>query len=179
MTKRNKVLLYLFSFLNGIIIKVIKFWGKYSMNYMISLIVLLIDQLTKILVLKYLKSIGSLPIIKNIIHFTYVENRGAAFGILQNQRLFFIIITFIVVGFIVFYFHKKDYYPKPMMIGLSLIVGGAIGNLIDRILYGFVVDFIDFRVWPVFNMADSAIVIGQILIVYVILKYDVLDQREI
>ena len=65
-----------------------------------------------------------------------------------------------------------------MMIGLSLIVGGAIGNLIDRILYGYVIDFFDFRIWPVFNIADSAIVIGQILVAYVILKYDKLDQKE-
>ena len=66
-----------------------------------------------------------------------------------------------------------------MMIGLSLIVGGAIGNLIDRAMYGFVVDFIDFRVWPVFNIADSAIVVGEILVAYIILKYDKLDQKEL
>lgn len=149
------------------------------MNYIISLIVLLADQLSKILVLKYLKDVGSLPIIENILHLTYVENRGAAFGILQHKKWFFIVITILIVGFIIIYFRKNKNYPKPMMIGLSLIVGGAIGNLIDRTLYSFVVDFIDFRVWPVFNIADSAIVIGQILVVYVILKYDVLDQKEI
>lgn len=149
------------------------------MNYMISLVVLLADQLSKILVLKYLKDIGSLPIIRNVLHFTYVENRGAAFGILQHQKWFFIMATLLIVGFIVIYFRRNKDYPKPMMIGLSLIVGGAIGNLIDRILYSFVVDFVDFRVWPVFNIADSAIVIGQILVAYVILKYDVLNQKEI
>ncbi|SDK42405.1 signal peptidase II [Natronincola ferrireducens] len=148
------------------------------MNYIISFIVLLLDQVSKILALNYLKEIGEIPIIKNFLYFTYVENRGAAFGILQNQKWFFVIMTFAVVGFIIIYFTKNKDYPKPMMIGLSLIVGGAIGNLIDRVLYGFVVDFIDFRVWPVFNIADSAIVIGQILIVYVILKYDRLNQKE-
>lgn len=149
-----------------------------KMNYILSFIVLILDQVSKILVLRHLKSIGEIPIIKNIFHLTYVENRGAAFGVLQHQRWFFIILTFLIVGAIVFYFRKDRNYPKPMMIGLSLIVGGAIGNLIDRVLYGYVVDFFDFRIWPVFNIADSAIVIGQILVAYVILKYDKLDQKE-
>ncbi|AKL95552.1 lipoprotein signal peptidase LspA [Clostridium aceticum] len=148
------------------------------MNYIISFVVFILDQLSKILVLNYLKDVGEIPIIKNVLHFTYVENRGAAFGVLQGQRWFFIIMTVLIVGFIVIYFRKNKNYPKPMMLGLSLIVGGAAGNLVDRVLYNFVVDFIDFRIWPVFNIADSAIVIGQILVIYVILKYDDLSQKE-
>lgn len=169
--------MYLFSFSNVIIIMNQMGRGEY-MNYILSLIVLIIDQVSKILVLKYLKDLREVPIIRNILHFTYVENRGAAFGILQHQKWFFIIITALIVGGIVYYFRKERDYPKAMMIGLSLIVGGAIGNLIDRVFYGFVVDFIDFRVWPVFNIADSAIVIGQILVAYVILKYDKLNPKE-
>lgn len=148
------------------------------MNYILSLIVLILDQVSKILVLNYLKDPGEIPIIRNIFHLTYVENRGAAFGVLQNQKWFFVILTIAIIGGIIFYFRKDRNYPKAMMVGLSLIVGGAIGNLIDRVLYGFVVDFFDFRIWPVFNIADSAIVIGQILVAYVILKYDKLDQKE-
>ncbi|SES65782.1 signal peptidase II [Natronincola peptidivorans] len=148
------------------------------MNYILSFIVLALDQISKILVLKYLKNIGEFPVIKNFLHFTYVENRGAAFGILQHQKWFFITMTILIVGFIIIYFRKERGYPKPMMIALSLIVGGAIGNFIDRVVHGFVVDFIDFRIWPVFNIADSAIVIGQVLVVYVIIKYDKLEQKE-
>lgn len=149
-----------------------------NMNYILSFIVLALDQISKILVLKYLKNIGEFPVIKNFLHFTYVENRGAAFGILQHQKWFFITMTILIVGFIIIYFRKERGYPKPMMIALSLIVGGAIGNFIDRVVHGFVVDFIDFRIWPVFNIADSAIVIGQVLVVYVIIKYDKLEQKE-
>ncbi|AOY77381.1 signal peptidase II [Clostridium formicaceticum] len=148
------------------------------MNYIISFVVFLLDQISKILVLKYLKDVGEIPIINNVLHFTYVENRGAAFGVLQGQRWFFILITILIIGFIIVYFRKNKHYPKPMMLGLSLIVGGALGNLVDRVLYNFVVDFIDFRIWPVFNIADSAIVIGQILVIYVILKYDDLSKKE-
>ncbi len=147
------------------------------MDYLLSFVIVILDQASKIMALKYLKNIDGIPIVKNILHFTYVENRGAAFGILQNQKWIFIFITIAIIGFIIIYFKKDRYYPKTMMIGLSLIVGGAIGNLIDRIIYGYVVDFIDFRIWPVFNIADSAIVIGQVLVIYIVLRYDKLVQK--
>ncbi|MCC5911957.1 MAG: signal peptidase II [Clostridiaceae bacterium] len=148
------------------------------MKYYLTLVVLLMDQLTKLWASTYLQLQGSIPILENIFHLTYVENRGAAFGVLHGQRWFFILITIAIVGFILIYFSLNKNYPKPMMIGLSLIVAGALGNLIDRVVYGYVVDFFDFRVWPVFNIADMAIVVGQILVAYVILKYDNLNQKE-
>ncbi len=147
------------------------------MNYILSLLIFILDQLSKRLVLNYLKDIREMPIFKNILHFTYVENRGAAFGIMQNKKWFFIILTILVIAFIVIYFREDKGYPRVMMIGLSLIVGGAIGNLVDRIVYGFVIDFIDFRIWPVFNIADMAIVIGQILVAYIVLKHDKIVQE--
>lgn len=143
------------------------------MNYIVVIAVLILDQLSKILALKYLVPVRDIPIINNIFHLTYVENRGAAFGIFQNQKLFFIITTFIVLGFIWFYTHHNR-LNKVMIFGLSLVAGGAIGNLIDRVRLGFVVDYFHVAAinFPVFNIADSAVVVGGILVSYFIIKHD-------
>ncbi|MFW5649047.1 MAG: signal peptidase II [Candidatus Alkaliphilus sp. MAG34] len=140
------------------------------MNYIFVIIVLVLDQLSKALALKYLALVGNIPIIKNIFHLTYVENRGAAFGILQNQKLFFIIFALLVLGFIWFYAHSNE-LNKTMIYGLNLVAGGIIGNLIDRIRLGFVVDYLHIINFPVFNIADSAIVIGIFLISIFILRH--------
>jgi len=144
------------------------------MNYIIVIAVLILDQLSKILALKYLVPVKDIPIINNIFHLTYVENRGAAFGLFQNQKLFFIITTLLVLGFIWFYAHHNR-LPKMMILGFSLVAGGAIGNLIDRIRLGFVVDYFNATIinFPVFNIADSAVVIGAILVSIYILKHDI------
>jgi len=143
------------------------------MNYIIVITIIALDQLSKILALKYLVPIKDIPIINNIFHLTYVENRGAAFGLLQNQKLFFLITTFLVLGFIWFYAHNNR-LPRMMIWGLSLVAGGAIGNLIDRVRLGFVVDYFNVAIinFPVFNIADSAVVVGAILVSIYILKYD-------
>ena len=145
----------------------------------IILAIVISDQITKQLVLSNLKEIGSIPIIQNIFHLTYVENRGAAFGILQNQKYFFVIMKFIVITAIIYVLIKHKDLRKSVVICLSLIVGGAIGNLIDRLRFGFVVDFFDFIIWPVFNIADMAIVLAQILLIYIVLKYDSFKQKEL
>lgn len=130
----------------------------------IFLLVLLADQYTKLIVQQDMIIGQSIPVIHKIFHFTYVQNSGGAFGILRGQTNLFIIISIIVILFI-FYFmlkeEKKDYYIKTVF---SFILGGAISNLIDRMRLGYVVDFIDFQVWPVFNIADSAISIGMVLL---------------
>jgi len=141
------------------------------MNYAIVIIVFILDQLSKVLALKYLAPVGSIPIIKNIFHLTYVENRGAAFGILQNQKLLFIVFALLVLSSIWFYAHNNK-PDKIMVYGLSLVAGGALGNLADRIRLGFVVDYFHIANFPVFNIADFAVVIGIILISIFILKYD-------
>ncbi|MBW2986896.1 signal peptidase II, partial [Candidatus Woesearchaeota archaeon] len=104
----------------------------------------------------------------NIFHLTLIKNFGVGFGLFNApaSRWVLIIITVIIIGIILYYYKKipEKYLP---IISTSLILGGAIGNLIDRFLLGFVVDFLDFRVWPAFNVADSAITIGVIgLIIY-------------
>ncbi|MCP2240823.1 signal peptidase II [Thermoanaerobacterium thermosaccharolyticum] len=139
------------------------------MEIIIVFIAIIIDQLSKYFAVKYLKPIGSFPIINNIFHFTYVENRGAAFGILQNRTLFFIIIT-VIVGTILIYSIVKIPGSTFYKFTLSMILGGAIGNLIDRVRLGYVVDFIDFKFFPaVFNLADSMIVVGAFLLCYILI----------
>lgn len=144
------------------------------MNYIVVIAVIILDQLSKILALKYLAPIKDIPIINNIFHLTYVENRGAAFGLFQNQKLFFIITTLIVLISIWFY-TRNNRLPGIMKLGLSLVAGGAIGNLIDRVRLGFVVDYFHAVIinFPVFNIADCAVVVGAILVSIYILKNDI------
>lgn len=138
-----------------------------------STVLIAVDQITKWIALIKLKPIENITVIKGYLDFTFVENRGAAFGILSGKRLFFIVLTAVVSVIIVYLFYKmpknKDY--NKMRISLVLIFAGAIGNLIDRILRGYVVDFFEITVisWPVFNMADIYVVIGTILLVWVLL----------
>lgn len=133
-----------------------------------SLCIIIIDQLSKYFIKESLSLYESIPIIKNFLHITYVQNTGAAFSILQGKTLFFSIISILIIILIVYGVFKAPVTKKSHRYVLSAIVGGAIGNLIDRIKFGYVVDFIDFRVWPVFNIADCAIVIGVILLIYII-----------
>ncbi len=140
------------------------------MKWFIVTATILLDQLSKWMVVRYLKEVGQVPIIEGIFHLRYLENRGAAFGLMQDQQVFFIVITVIIVGWIVWFLIKNPQVNRMLMLSLSLIAGGAIGNFIDRLFFGYVVDFLDFQVWPVFNIADIAIVGGQILLIYFIIK---------
>ena len=117
--------------------------------YLIALIVILLDQITKY-------------IFKNYIDYT--KNYGAAFGILQNQHILFILISLVVI--IVIVSIKRDIIP------LGFLLGGTIGNLIDRLYYGYVVDFIDLKIWPDFNLADTSITIGIFLLIIYYIKND-------
>lgn len=124
--------------------------------------VIALDRWTKRLAIEHLldSDVRSIPLLGEYIRFTYVENRGAAFGLLQDQTYFFIAVSVVVIGVIV---ASYRYIPEPgwlLNVCLGLQMGGAVGNLIDRIRVGYVVDFIDLTVWPVFNVADSAICIG-------------------
>ena len=139
-----------------------------------SIISAIIDQITKYITLKSLKPIGSIEVLNGILSFTYVENRGAAFGILQNARWLFIIITVLAIAAIIGYVFKVKPTDKTLLASLSLILSGAVGNMIDRIFRGFVVDMIEvtFIDYPVFNFADCCVVVGAILLaVYIIFIY--------
>ena len=122
-----------------------------------------LDQLTKWLSVKYLAPIETLPIIKDVIHLTYVENRGAAFGMLANHRWVFIIISTVTIVFLLFIlFSGRLSSNKLYTVSVAMIISGGIGNMIDRTLLGYVVDFIDFRLinFAVFNGADSFVCVG-------------------
>lgn len=126
------------------------------------------DRFTKIFFSKLLTLGESLPVIHHVLHMTLVHNTGIAFGLFKNQGIVFIIIPIIAIILLIFniyyYRNNNEELSRVYIIAFSLILGGAIGNLIDRIYLGYVVDFIDFRIWPVFNIADSAITIGAVII---------------
>jgi len=139
------------------------------MQYILALIIIVIDQITKYFIVSNLTVFQSIPIIENIFHITYIRNKGMAFGMMQNQRLFFIIVTTIVLsGIFVYYFKNKSSVTGIFKYSLFMVAAGAIGNLIDRIRLSYVIDFFDFRMWPVFNIADMAIVCGTIMLCYYI-----------
>lgn len=137
--------------------------------FLIALIVFLIDQGTKYLIASRLELAEQIPVIKDFFIITSHRNRGAAFGILQGQQWFFIVITVIVVAGIVWYLNKTRKTRKLLPTALALVLGGAVGNFLDRILNGEVVDFLMFNfgsyTFPIFNVADSCIVIGVGLII--------------
>ncbi|MFH0935333.1 MAG: signal peptidase II [Candidatus Omnitrophota bacterium] len=141
------------------------------MIFVIVLIILSLDQLTKYVLNSNFAPGESLPVIKNIFYLTLVHNRGAAFGILKNQTQVFI-LTSVFAIVLICYSLKKHGRQKVSVYILSLvfILAGAIGNLIDRVFFGYVIDFLDFRIWPVFNLADSAITIGAVILGYSFLK---------
>lgn len=130
----------------------------------IFLLVLLADQYSKLLVQQDMIIGQSIPIIQRIFHFTYVQNTGGAFGILRGRTNLFIVVSIMVILFIVYFMLKEEKKDTFIKIVFSGVLGGAISNLIDRMRLGYVVDFIDFQVWPVFNIADSAISVGLVLL---------------
>ena len=134
--------------------------------FLLTLIVLAVDQLLKAIVIIKMVPLQSVTVIKDVFTITYVRNYGAAFGILQSQNLLLIALSIAVVFLIVINWNKLSHYSKVFQIGLSLALGGALGNLVDRIRLGYVVDFLDFQFWPVFNLADIAIVCGVGLIIF-------------
>ncbi|MBE6099803.1 MAG: signal peptidase II [Anaerovibrio sp.] len=136
------------------------------MPFGLGLIVFIIDQLVKGYITASMHLGQSVPVIKNYFYITYVLNPGAAFGIFENQRLFFIGVALVLLGVVIYF--RKQLMKEHMLVqyGVGLLVGGAIGNLYDRLQNGLVVDFLDFRFWPVFNIADVAICVGAGLIMF-------------
>ena len=135
-----------------------------------ALIILILDQITKFLIRANFQLSQSVPVIKNILHFTYITNTGSAFGLFKGYKLFFVFFSIIVIIIILYNLKKIKQNQKLMQFSVGFLLGGTIGNLIDRILYGHVVDFIDFRIWPVFNVADSAVTISVIILVFLLWK---------
>ncbi|WP_313347099.1 signal peptidase II [Sedimentibacter sp.] len=156
------------------------------MNFLFGLIFvssILADQVTKAWAVNTLKDGSSIKIIGNFLRFTYAENRGAAFSILQNQRWFFIIATVVMLIVLAYIFFRTKNINKLSRLSIAMIAGGAIGNFIDRLMLGYVIDFIDVRFgsfynFPIFNIADSFVVCGTILMVFLIL-FNKFEKSEI
>ena len=144
------------------------------MFLLIVSIIVLLDQITKYLAVKYLKGEAPHILIKNFFQLEYVENYGAAFGILQNKKVFFIIITIMVISSIAtILFRYSRRFNNVMNMSLVMLLGGTIGNFIDRIRLSYVIDFISIKFgrnysFPVFNIADMFIVIGTFLIIFMV-----------
>ncbi|MEG1727730.1 MAG: signal peptidase II [Acidaminococcaceae bacterium] len=137
---------------------------------LISLVVVVLDQITKYFVTTQMFEGMSIPVWQNVFHFTFVLNPGAAFGLLEHSRWFFVAMASAVL-LVVFYWRAViQAEPRPLQVGIALFAGGALGNLIDRIHTGLVIDFFDFRIWPVFNIADIAICVGVGLILWTTIK---------
>lgn len=145
------------------------------MEILIILIVNVIDRVTKMWASKSLINGNDVVVIKNIFSFSYLENRGAAWGIFQGKVNFLLIITFIIIIGMVVYLLKYKPKSKLIRISLSLIIGGALGNMFDRGFYKYVVDYIYFHYkdvysFPTFNFADMSVVVGTILLVVCLIK---------
>ena len=139
-----------------------------------------LDQLVKYWAATVLKAAGTIPLIENVFHLTYVENRGAAFSLLQNKIWLFVVLTIAILIAIAVAIHKGAVRTALGRWSLYIIAGGAVGNLIDRMARGFVVDLFDFRLihFPVFNVADIFVCVGGVLFVYYFLfQHDQADQK--
>ncbi|MDY5058095.1 MAG: signal peptidase II [Bacilli bacterium] len=149
----------------------------------ISIILLCIDQISKLLVVNLLTKTNSITIIKNFFYLTYINNDGAAFSILVGKRIFLILIAVLVIVMLIRYIKKNNIQNKLELVSLDLIIGGSLGNLMDRVVRGYVIDFLDFKIFnynfPIFNLADTFIVIGVfLLLLKEIRKENNLDSRN-
>lgn len=139
------------------------------------LALLLLDQYTKILALRFLKDQPAVVILKGVFELQYLENRGAAFGMMQNQRFFFLIITVVVLGIMVYLYSLTPVTRRylPIRLCMVFLAAGAAGNFIDRLLRGYVVDFFYFSLidFPIFNVADIYVTVTFFVLVLLIFFY--------
>lgn len=151
-----------------------------TVTVIIMILGVILDQVSKLIVSDKLISIGTYPLIENILHFTYVENRGAAFGMLADHRwIFMLLSTAAIIVMLVWLFIEK---PKSLFVRLAVafIVAGGVGNMIDRVRLGYVVDFIDCRFidFYVFNVADSFVCIGCGMLLVGVIYSEIVEQRK-
>lgn len=142
----------------------------------VSLISIIIDQIIKVIITTNVEFAHSINVINNFFRITYLQNTGAAWSILSGNRIFLIMITLIALGIIYYFFIKNKKLKNYESILYGILLGGILGNLIDRIRFGYVIDYLDFNIfsyhYPVFNFADICIVISIIIIAIISLKED-------
>ena len=158
--------------------------NKYIILFLTVALIVLTDQFTKTYITATMTLHSSSVIIKGLLNLTYVRNPGAAFGFLANaspwfRTVFFVIVAVLAIGLIIYYIWESRDDEPGLVFALSLILAGASGNLIDRIRFGEVVDFIDFYIsayhWPAFNVADSAISVGAIILIIEVIRRKRID----
>jgi signal peptidase II len=141
------------------------------MNFFLICFIVLIDQISKILIHAKINLYESIQIIPHLLDFTYIRNEGIAFGInFASSKVIFIVFPILITFYLLSLLKDKEFDKPFYQISLLLIIGGAIGNIIDRIFRGYVIDFIDFHInnvhWYVFNLADSSVTIGLLFLLY-------------
>lgn len=136
---------------------------------LLAIMTIIIDQWSKYYISAHMWPGLSIPVVEDIFHITYILNPGAAFGILEHRTGFFVVVAVAMLAAVIYFYPRLPAGSVWARVGLGLLVGGAMGNLIDRVRLGVVIDFFDFRIWPIFNVADIAIVTGVTLIVASIL----------
>ena len=149
-------------------------------SLIVGAVLVIIDQIIKYFISAYLQPVGSVSVIDNIFSMTYVENKGVAFGMFSDMRWIFVALTSILLVIIIFYMFKKRPKGKFFYVCAALIIGGGIGNLIDRIFYGYVIDYLSLSFFPpVCNFADYCITAGTImLVIYLLFFSDILDSSK-
>ena len=141
--------------------------------------IILLDQIVKLVVRSTMYVGQSIPVINDIFHFTYVQNRGAAFNMLDGKSVILIAIPTIAIAIATWYMEKHLEEHWTLFVSLVLVIAGGIGNLIDRCFMGFVTDMFDFRFWPVFNVADIAVCVGAgILVLYTFAFYEEKEKKD-
>ena len=153
---------------------------EYLLYVGIVAIGILLDQLTTWLAVRFLEPIDTCPLIRDVLHLTYAENRGAAFGMLANNRWVFLIISTVAILAMIGYLFSGLSEGKLAGISLAMLISGGIGNMIDRISLGYVVDFIDFRLinFAIFNGADSFVCVGAGLLILSLVLDIIKENKE-
>ncbi|MGN1303029.1 MAG: signal peptidase II [Clostridia bacterium] len=155
---------------------------KINFLMIITIIAILLDQLIKIIIKSKIFN-SSIILIPHVLNLTYVQNTGAAFGIGSNSTSMFVAVNVVIIGLITYFiFSKKEELSKLILIALHLVLAGGIGNLIDRIARGFVIDYIDISPlikYPVFNLADIFVVVGCLIVVISLVKDTVIKKKNI
>lgn len=146
------------------------------MFYIITLAWLILDQASKYYVQTHMALGQSIVVLPGLFHWTYILNHGAAFGILRDQRIFFLAIVVILLVCLAYKYKEIAKGPSYLKLGTGLLLAGALGNAIDRFVQDGVVDFFDFLIWPIFNVADIGIVIGIFLVAYYMIASDSEDE---
>lgn len=146
----------------------------------VGIVLAIADQIIKFFVSTNLKEIGSVSVIDNLLSFTYVENNGVAFGSFADNRWIFVVLTTALIAAILIYMFKKKPKSKLFYASVALVIGGGIGNLIDRIFYGYVIDYISLSFFPpVCNFADYCITVGTVLLMVYVLFFSEVGKKEL